>query len=64
MYAVSYTLCVWAMKNQVQLTLEEGSFRYLRTLVDKEEDASLLHAVRQTIKEYRQPTKHAKAGGS
>jgi len=41
------------MKHRVQLTLDEETFRYLRSLVDSDEAASLSHAVRRIIKEYR-----------
>lgn len=39
---------------RVQLTLEERDLRYLRSLVKSSECASLSHAVRRIIKEYRQ----------
>jgi len=41
------------MKHRVQVTLDESTFRYLRSLVDSEEAASLSHAVRRIVKEYR-----------
>jgi len=41
------------MKHRVQLTVDEETFRYLRRLVDSEEAASLSHAVRRIVKEYR-----------
>jgi Arc/MetJ-type ribon-helix-helix transcriptional regulator len=41
------------MKHRVQVTLDESTFRYLRSLVDSEEAASLSHAIRRIVKEYR-----------
>jgi hypothetical protein len=49
------------MKHRVQLTLDEATFRYLRQLVDSQEAASLSHAVRKIVHEYRRTTKRAEA---
>jgi len=41
------------MKHRVQVTLDEATFRYLKRQVDSGEAASLSHAIRRIVKEYR-----------
>ena len=52
LYTLTHIKCI-DMKHRVQLTLDEETYRYLRRLVDSEEAASLSHAVRRIVKEYR-----------
>jgi hypothetical protein len=52
------------MKHRVQVTLDESTFRYLRGLVDSEEAASLSHAIRRIVKEYRRLAKTVRPGAS
>lgn len=41
--------CVWLCMRRVQLTLDERSLTYLKSLVESGECASLSHAVRKII---------------
>jgi len=52
LYTLIHIKCI-DMKHRVQLTLDEETFRYLRSLVGRDEAASMSHAVRRIVKEYR-----------
>lgn len=57
-------MCVCAMKYRVQLTLDQETYRYLRRLVQTDEAASLSHAVRRVVKEYRRIVQSRRKGSS
>jgi len=49
---------------RVQLTLDEKDLAYLKRLVESGECASLSHAVRRIIREYRRLLKARREGGA